>query len=759
MPILFYAVERLKGVIYDGGRVLCLLTLAFLGSVTCAMAQREIILNTTGYGFDRSAANGINADQWTYIQKFTNLSFNGQDASVTCIRLHIEWNQYEPTSGTYYGEKIAKAAEAIINLKPGMKFALLFPYQRPGYWTDSYLSQNEVAKTVKGVLVQQNIAYTCPSLYGENAKSRYLAFVNDVLNHIKPYYDKLLYVQMGNSASEEYLAPNVYINNVNYVGLYDTEATNSWRSNFLKRRFPNQEIVTWGSNSYNLDTAPQPADANWNSDIGRDFHRFASWGLLTLFKDFYKLVKSHDNNIQVLYFISDLGGGQGNVRHMHTSSVPLALELSDGVYSSDGGDQYDIWRKIAAIDVLKGSDPNKIAAIEFDPTDLGERSGEQNLEPQLATEWIHRAFEHGVDYVHLAMHFHDPQISMVAPALATSKAKYISQPFTPPARKPAIETNLFPNVFLDQYLFENWKTQGGNSWSTSDQQPVSIKMQDEGYWENIWNEEAYLPCTFVMSAPASTMLAKPGEALTLSANCQGEECDRVYINWKGTNLSNATGTTVQLTSPAQDGTYTYTAEINRSGCPQQEMAYTLNVSQAALPVTLIAFAGKEEQGQVLLSWQTTEEIHSDRFEIERMETSKQWNKIGTVLTQGDASDQTNNYHFTDFKAAMGENLYRLKMLDLDGSYAYSRLVSVKVLNSPTFAIYPNPTTGYLQINDQQSSELQSIIIYNKKGQKVLAPAVGSESSIDLSALPEDHYTLQLSYKTGQTRVAHFVKIN
>ena len=89
--------RRLKK-LQSGAKIFLLLLLMHAGSL---FAQTELIINTTGYGFNKSEANGINAEQWEYIKKFINLSHNGQDASVTAVRLHIEWHQYEPTPGNY----------------------------------------------------------------------------------------------------------------------------------------------------------------------------------------------------------------------------------------------------------------------------------------------------------------------------------------------------------------------------------------------------------------------------------------------------------------------------------------------------------------------------------------------------------------------------------------------------------------------------------------------------------------------------------
>ena len=84
--------------------------------VSVTRAQTELVINATGYGFDKSASNGINAGQWEYINKFVNISHNGRDASATAVRLHVEWHQYEPKINDYQRQKIVEAVKAIIAL-------------------------------------------------------------------------------------------------------------------------------------------------------------------------------------------------------------------------------------------------------------------------------------------------------------------------------------------------------------------------------------------------------------------------------------------------------------------------------------------------------------------------------------------------------------------------------------------------------------------------------------------------------------------
>ena len=167
-----------------------LLTTAFfvallLGRPAGLLAQRELILNTTGYGFDRTAPNGVNTGQWQYILKFANLKYNGKDASPTAIRLHVQWEHYEPTLGNYQRAKFAQAIKAILDLNPNMKVAIHFSYLRPGYWNDNFLSTVDVAQISNGSLMRDAVAHTYPSVFSEYTTGRFLAFVDDALAQVQ----------------------------------------------------------------------------------------------------------------------------------------------------------------------------------------------------------------------------------------------------------------------------------------------------------------------------------------------------------------------------------------------------------------------------------------------------------------------------------------------------------------------------------------------------------------------------------------------
>lgn len=744
------------------------LIVILLSVVTKCYSQREIILNTTGYGFDRNAENGVNPNQRQYINKFIGVNYQGLDASPTCIRLHIQWEQYEQSPGVYSTDKLKAAIKALTELTPNMKVALHFPYQRAGSKNDkSFLSTDEIASTYNGTLLRNSITYTYPSLYSEMAKLRFFAFVNSALSSIQEYHPKLLYVTMGNSQAEEYVAPIFEGNGYTEWGYYDQSSRDAWENKYFKKRFSGSSSFAEKDKTipqakplpfFNPATETQiypPNGGYWNTTEGKELHRFAAWGLLVQFKAFYETVKNINSNIQVIYFISDFGSQQGNLRFLHNSTIPLAMDLADGIYTSDGNNIYDLWRKIAGIDVAKGSHPDKIASLESDPVDLGQTSPGSGIDANLADEWYDRAFKHGTNYIHIAMHFHDNEIQQLRKAIAKNKQKYITQTYTSPVPTSPIQQNLYPKVFGSEFLFPQWRSTGEN-WSVTDKNPTFIQMTDDGYWENIWENSNYLPCDFSLSSTPLKMTSNPSQTVSLNVVCNGGECDRVIIDWDGPSVNENDTKAIKFNAPSNQGTYTYVATIRRSGCTTRAIATKLTVQQP-LPIKLVSFSGLKLENQINLEWKTSEEVNSEKFEIQRSNDAKTWASIGVVNANGAQFTGLHHYAFTDINPVATQNFYRLKLIDQDQTFAYSRIINVKKDAMGELAIYPNPVHREMFIQDTNWGNIESVSIFNKNGIKIITYNQLLSPEIDASQLDPDLYLINLHYKDGSSTTRKFIK--
>jgi hypothetical protein len=141
----------------------------------------------------------------------------------------------------------------------------------------------------------------------------------------------------------------------------------------------------------------------------------------------------------------------------------------------------------------------------------------------------------------------------------------------------------------------------------------------------------------------------------------------------------------------------------------------------ALPVELSSFTSNVNGRNVDLIWQTKTEKNSDKFVIERKTISDTWEAIASVKAAV-LSNSPKNYSYADTKLQSGKYQYRLKMVDNDGSFAYSSIESAEVAIPKDFAVsqnYPNPFNPSTKIDYQVPADAKVILeVYNIAGQKV-----------------------------------------
>ncbi len=111
-----------------------------------------------------------------------------------------------------------------------------------------------------------------------------------------------------------------------------------------------------------------------------------------------------------------------------------------------------------------------------------------------------------------------------------------------------------------------------------------------------------------------------------------------------------------------------------------------------LPVELTTFSASIVHNKVQLSWTTATEVNNYGFEIEKSDNKINWQNIGFVKGNGN-SNAPKHYSFTDNEIGTGKYFYRLKQIDIDGKYKYSRVVELDMGMPKKYDLsqnYPNP---------------------------------------------------------------------
>ena len=187
-----------------------------------------------------------------------------------------------------------------------------------------------------------------------------------------------------------------------------------------------------------------------------------------------------------------------------------------------------------------------------------------------------------------------------------------------------------------------------------------------------------------------------------------------------------------------DTIYSVANSVNGDGIPSALDHWNFGVNFPVhitnnIPVEFVTFNGYSTEDVVNLQWSTATETNNKGFNIERQNsTSGQWEQIGFVSGNGTTTEKS-DYSFSDLNPLSGKSLYRLKQIDYNGSFSYSKAIEVSLVpaNYSLEQNYPNPfnpstTIEYytsvpgkvvLKVFDMTGKEVESLVDENQSAGK------------------------------------------
>ncbi|WP_291040145.1 T9SS type A sorting domain-containing protein [Dyadobacter sp. 50-39] len=183
---------------------------------------------------------------------------------------------------------------------------------------------------------------------------------------------------------------------------------------------------------------------------------------------------------------------------------------------------------------------------------------------------------------------------------------------------------------------------------------------------------------------------------------------------------------------------------NGSGCQSQA---DIEHACGTLPVKLVSFTATSESNTTLVAWLTAEERNSAVFEIEHSVTGRAWQKVGETAARGESNDPA-SYQWIHRNPAGGMNYYRLKMIDLDGTFTYSKIENLefKIGLLSAGIVYPNPVCDKIHIDSNR--EIVSLKIVDLQGRTVYETSRLSRDGISVDRIAAGAYQIQMITKTG-----------
>lgn len=228
-----------------------------------------------------------------------------------------------------------------------------------------------------------------------------------------------------------------------------------------------------------------------------------------------------------------------------------------------------------------------------------------------------------------------------------------------------------------------------------------------------------------------------------------------WDNYGGTNFSSG--------HTQASGTFNSSSSVSFS-----ENIVTLGSTETAnpLPVELIAFSGRNENGFNKLEWKTASELNNDYFELERSNAGEVFSSVGKVNGKG-TTNEASSYSLIDEQPFIGNNYYRLKQVDFDGTVSYSNVIVVKNEQEGVFniSVFPNPVSkeGAVVVRTLKDDEYEAtVVIMDMTGRALTSYQVNGagtfEQSIDLSTWGEVGIYL-VEMRQGSKRVFKRLMLN
>lgn len=150
-----------------------------------------------------------------------------------------------------------------------------------------------------------------------------------------------------------------------------------------------------------------------------------------------------------------------------------------------------------------------------------------------------------------------------------------------------------------------------------------------------------------------------------------------------------------------------------------------------LPVTYTSIQARSLENHIELAWGTSAEVGAEKFEIERSNNALEFYKIGQVMAQGDSRNKL-NYSFIDNSPIEGINYYRLKQIDLDGKYEYSKIVStVFGKEAEAFEILGNPTQSSNITLLLKNLPIEQLRLFSATGQNIPFESTASNNRLTI----------------------------
>ncbi len=206
------------------------------------------------------------------------------------------------------------------------------------------------------------------------------------------------------------------------------------------------------------------------------------------------------------------------------------------------------------------------------------------------------------------------------------------------------------------------------------------------------------------------------------------------------------------------GTYSVTGTSYNTSSPPA--IFIANIANP-LPVNVISFTGKALENANQLNWTVAQEVDFSHYEVLRSDDGRAFNAVGTVFATENNMDMK-SYSFVDASVTSELSYYKLKLVDNNGSVAYTSLVVINrnVIVPTVSNLFPNPATTKVNIEVQGVSvdnfnvsvqDINGKIVY----QANQVSALSNVYQMDVTNFNRGVYVIRIEDEMGNFSIARF----
>jgi hypothetical protein len=236
---------------------------------------------------------------------------------------------------------------------------------------------------------------------------------------------------------------------------------------------------------------------------------------------------------------------------------------------------------------------------------------------------------------------------------------------------------------------------------------------------------------------------------------------KIQVNCRVTNLISGTtyynsavgqgtlGTGITLTNVADSSNNGASTVIdpNNNGNPgdlNENIPTPFNFSLVPINFINITASFVNKTTSVVRWAVATPTVNANKFEIEFSTDGRLWTMLGTLPIN---NPNQGHYQFVHQSIPLGTLYYRIKEIDNNGPYVYSRIALLNnKADGSDFVIFPNPANNYIQISAPKNTILDktTIELYDAKGRKLLQKQLTASSmEINIGTLPDGNYVIKV----------------